>query len=54
MIILPIELRIVDGVAAGRGTTHAFQTPVSKVIITDTVHSGGRVFTDFWGRNPDG
>ena len=47
MIITPIDPQISDEVAAGRGTTHARQTISSKVILTDTVHSGAHVF-----RNP--
>ena len=44
MIIPPIYQWIVDGVAAGRGTTHARQTPASKMIVTDAARSGTHVF----------
>ena len=47
MIISPIYPRIPDVVTAGSGTTHTRQTPDLKVIVTDTVCSGARIF-----RNP--
>ena len=43
MIILPIDPHITDGIAAGRGTTHARQTPASKVIVTEAVRSSAHV-----------
>ena len=49
MIIVPIDPKIADGVADGRGTTHALQTHASKVIIADTARSGARIL-----RNPGG
>ena len=33
-----------NGIAVGRGTMHARQTPASKVIVTDASRSGARVF----------
>ena len=44
MAIPLIDPRIPDGVAAGRWTTHAHQTPASKVTATDMARSGTRVF----------
>ena len=44
MIIPPIDLRIVDGVASGRGTMHAHWTLALRVIITDAARSSARVF----------
>ena len=44
MIIPSIDPWIADWVAAGRGTTHALQTPASKVIISDEACIGTRVF----------
>ena len=44
MIIPTIEPRIVDGIAASRGTTHERQNPALKVIVTDVALSGARVF----------
>ena len=46
MIIQLTDPRIKDWVASGRGTTHARQKISLKVIITDTAHSGARVFQD--------
>ena len=46
MIILPIDPRIADGVADGRGTTHELQTIALKVIVTDAAHICARVFRD--------
>ena len=46
VIILPIDPRIVDGVAASSGTLHSRQTIRSKEIVTDTARSGVRVFRD--------
>ena len=44
MITPPIDLRISDGVAAGRWTQHARQTIALKAIVTDTAHISSRVF----------
>ena len=44
MIIPPIDPRIMDGIAAGRGATHACHTISLKVIVTDAARSGARVF----------
>ena len=44
IIILPIDLRLLDGVAAVRGTMHVRHTPTSKVIVTDAAPSGARIF----------
>ena len=43
MIIPPIDLWIVNGVVAGRGTTHVRQKPAPKVIVTDAARSGAHV-----------
>ena len=43
IIIPPIDPRIPDGVAVGRGTTHAHQTPTSKVIIKESAHSDAHI-----------
>ena len=47
MIILPIDSRIADRVAAGRGTTYARQMPAFMVIVTDAARSDAHVL-----RNP--
>ena len=44
MIIPPIDLRIADEVASGRGTMHVCQTPASKVIVTDAARRGAHFF----------
>ena len=44
MIILPFDPQIADWVAAGRGTTHACQTPSLKEMVTDVVCISERVF----------
>ena len=43
MTIPPIDPRISDEIAAGRGTRHARQMPDSKVNLTDVECSGARV-----------
>ena len=43
IIIPPIEPQILDGVEAGSRTTHAIQTPTSKVILMDVARSRAHV-----------
>ena len=52
-ITTPIDLRILDKVAAFRGTLYALQMPTSKVIIMDAARSSAH-FPEFWGRKQDG
>ena len=53
MIIPPIDPHIADGLASGRGTTHALQMPALNLIVTDAARSGAHVFRT-WGRKTDG
>ena len=44
VIILLIDRRILDGIAAGRGTMHESHMIASNLIVTDAMHSGTCVF----------